>query len=200
MHPALPTSLTIENLAAWLTETRIDTQKAKVTTVISREERSEYEHISSECSQKMDILNEIKEKFNDHLNNGTYDPEVDEENGAVHTIPATVGIKKLKAERERVDKICRDGHTIEETILYMIPWPEEKRIIAFDILGQEFEDYSRDMREDEITKYRTLFDPEMAPMAVEQGGDAEMPAEEIPMEEPKPTRRKRGSAGEDLGL
>jgi hypothetical protein len=169
MHAALPQTMTVESLAQWITENRKDTIVAKATKIITDEERSEYEHISSDCSQKLDELEEIKKEFTDKLTNGTYDPEVDDENGKIITIPATVGTKKLTEERKRVDKLLRDGHTVEKTTLYMIPWPEEKRMIAFDVEGQEWEEFSRVMREDEINQYRTLF--ESAPVQIDGPSD-----------------------------
>ena len=158
MHAALPQTLTVENLAQWLTNNRADIIQSKGTKVITPEERAEYEHISSDCSQKLDELEEIKKAFNEAINGGTFDAEVDEENGKIITIPATIGVKKLTEERKRVDKLLRDGYTSEKTTLYLIPWPEEKLMIAFDIEGQEWGEFSRDMREDEINQYRTLFE------------------------------------------
>lgn len=203
MHAALPQTMTPENLGQWISENRKDTIAAKGTTILSADERTEYEHISSSCSQKIDELDETAKTFTEYINNGTYNPDVDEENGKNVQIPATVGKKKLTEERKRVDKILRDGHTVEKTTLYVIPWPERKKMVAFDIEGQEWDEYTRDMREDEINAHRTLFEEAPVGEAVmEVSSGEELIQEEVihvpaePAEE-LPKRRARRGQTED---
>lgn len=146
LHPALPQVMTPENLALWIKQNQIESFEHTDETELTEEEISELEHKSSLASRALDKLDDLLESFKTTLNSGTVDP-ID------FTIPPTKGIKELKANRENADAKIESGVNEVKTWIYGIPYPEEKRVLFFDIEGNRFESRDRDMNEMQLGKY-----------------------------------------------
>lgn len=138
LHPILPSTFTKENLAAWLTENCVEKKIHVEEKDLTADDISEFEHKSSAASRAMDDLEDLKKQFNDTISKGTEDP-VD------FTIPPTKGLKTLEANRKYADKCIKDGVSKQDVELYGVPWPEENKIIFFDIEGKEYEGHERNM-------------------------------------------------------
>lgn len=155
-HASIPQSLTPENLATWILDNKDSTFQHIEKTELTEETVRDYEHKSSLASRAIDRLNEVKNNFMEILKNGTPDLEkpVDV------TIPPTKGLKVLTANREFADKQLEQGFSEEIIDIYMLPDPENGRMVAMDIEGKEYENYSTDMSEDEHKKFGKLFKKE----------------------------------------
>lgn len=162
-HPALPQTLTPENLAVWIKENALEVIQHEEKIALTEEVVRELEHKSSLASRKIDELKETEKLFKNILNNGTdVDPDqFDEQGKPKHipqdvTIPPTKGLKLLQENREWADKQLRDGFKLEVTPVYLIPFPEESMVIGFDIEGTEVEQYSREMTAEEADNNKPL--------------------------------------------
>jgi len=98
------------------------------------------------------LFTSVKKEYLDVLKNGT--PGDDEERQPWDTtIPPTKGLKALKANRAFADKQLVQGHAEESITLYMIPWKEMNIMVAVDIEGFEWPQYTKPMSQDEIDSY-----------------------------------------------
>src|SRR5690606_8032962 len=88
------------------------------------------------------------------------------------TIPPTKGTKVLIKNIEHYSQMLDKGYKEEPTSIYVIPNPEEKMMVAVDIEGQEWGEYSRAMTDELVQKYGAMFAKE------EKGEDAEEQEEE----------------------
>lgn len=155
-HPSVPSTLTPENLASWIEKNHDRKFQHVEKTDLTEETVRELEHKSSLASRAIDRLNDVKDTFMEILNNGTPDPEKPED----VTIPMTKGLKVLKANREWADKQLEQGYSEDTIDIYMVPDPENSRMLALDIEGKEWEEFSVDMTEEEHKKYGKLFTKE----------------------------------------
>lgn len=154
-HAALPQTLTIENLAVWIKENNIETKVHEEKFLLTEQEIAAFEHDSSVASREIDKLTKVKDKFMEYLKKGT--PCLDPDNGVFEeipiTIPGTKGIDILKANREYADAQIELGYRTENTQLYGIPYPENRKILFFDIEGNHWEQYNYGMNPIQIQKY-----------------------------------------------
>lgn len=146
LHEALPQMMTPENLALWIKENQVEQFEHVDETPLSQEEITELEHKSSLASRAIDDLDDLEKSFKKTLKEGTEEP-VD------FTIPPTKGTKALKSNREFADDKIKAGVNEEKTMIYGIPYPEEKKIIFFDIEGHRFQSRDRDMSDHQITRF-----------------------------------------------
>lgn len=161
LHACLPQTLTVEELAAWITENRAEVYNHTENIPLDAETTQALEHKSSMASRRIDELKEVEKMFKAYLQEGTdidHNAELAENEEPKHlpqtiTIPPTRGIKLLTKNREWADKQLRTGYREEITPFYRIPFPEENMLIAVDIEGREREEYSREMTEEESEKY-----------------------------------------------
>lgn len=157
-HPSIPSTLTPESLGQWITENSTETVVHVEKTELDEEAKAELQAKSSLASQAMDRLEELKKQFNDYIKEGT--PGVDDDgvpNTPVDiTIPPTKGMKALKANRKFADQQIMNGFTEESINLYMIPYPEESKMVALDIEGNEWPAFTRDMTDDQVNKHKPM--------------------------------------------
>ena len=153
-HISLPT-YPKEKLAQWLAENKIDTRIHVQKTELTPEMIADYEHRSTAASRAMDRLNEVKDTFMEYLKGGTPFNGTDYQPVDV-TIPGTKGLKTLEANRKYACDILEKGYTEEDIELYMIPWPETGMVIAVDVQGEEYEQYTRAMSVEEINAFKPL--------------------------------------------
>jgi hypothetical protein len=153
IHPSIPQTLTPENLAAWIEKNHDRKFQHVEKTELTDETVRELEHKSSLASRAIDRLNEVKKQFMETLKNGT--PEEDKPEDV--TIPPTKGLKVLTANREWADKQLEQGYSEDVIDIYMVPDPENSRMVALDIEGKEWEQFSVDMTEEDHKKYGKLF-------------------------------------------
>lgn len=168
-HEYIPKILGPEALSDWLRDNCIAKDNHVKRVDYEPEQIQEFEHIISNNSAAILELEELKKNFGEVIKNGTNTERKEEDDTVVYlpadfTIPPTKGIKALKANIEYyIDKI-QQGFEEEVTMIYMIPVPETKRIIAVNVEGVEFPEHSRDMNPDEENQHTTLF-TEAAPLA-----------------------------------
>lgn len=191
MHPALPQTMTPENLAQWITDNAIEKLTHTEKTEHTEEYIAELEHKSSVASRALDQLKDVEKIFKNYLKNGTPVNEGLEGNEeAEHlpvtiTIPPTKGSKVLTANREWADKLILAGFTGEDIEIFLIPFPEEKRVIAFNSEGEEYEGYSRDMTLAEVNAFGQLFAGEKEKSKKKRGGKNKVvPEAEQELEQP----------------
>lgn len=154
IHPACPQTMTKELLAQWITENQKDIINHVEEEDLTEEEVRDHEHKSAMASGAIDELKEVEKEFKEILKNGTpYNNETDSYEPYSVTIPPTKGLQVLEANRKFANDKLRDGRNKIETTYYLIPFPEEKMMIAVDIEGMENEQYSREMTKVEDQKY-----------------------------------------------
>lgn len=176
-HPCVPQTLTPELLADWIQTQKVDQQNHVEEIPLTEEEIIEFEHTSSLASRAIDKLMEVKKHFDNALKKGTpYDRATEQHRPLTVQIPPSKGLDALKANREFADKQIVEGVKKEITALYMIPYPEQSKMIMVNIVGVEWPEYSRDMTADEINQYKPLLraskaDTLAANATVTSGGD-----------------------------
>ncbi len=180
MHPALPQTMTPENLATWITDNSVDSFTDKRPQQLSEFDIADYEHRSAEISIELDKLKEVKKEFDEYLKTGTPEDSIGEHQPVNISIPATTGIKALTERREEIGKILIDGQIEESTQLYTIPYPEGKKMVVVDIEGNEFEHLTKDMSQEQLEKLGNLFvsdglkedeeEIKVTPMTFQEGG------------------------------
>lgn len=168
-HEALPQTLTVEQLAQWLYENKIDSRTHTEEIPYSEEEIREFEHKSSVASRSLDSLQELKDMVNGYLKEGIEEPQT-------ITIPPRKGEKVLKANRKFADDQIINGGFKKEIDLYGIPHNESEQILFFDSEGAVWDGYSRDMTAEEKEQYIGLFKKEQK---IDEGKEK---AEETPDE------------------
>lgn len=151
-HPALPQSMTVENLANWITVNSTETISHIEKIELEEEQVHELESQSSLASRAIDRLEEKKKEFMDILKEGTPDVEMPYD----VTIPPTKGLKILKANRAFADKQLEQGFREDTTDLYMIPYPEESQMVAIDIMGNEWPEFTKEMTPDQINQHKPM--------------------------------------------
>lgn len=155
-HSSLP-SYPKEKLAQWLAENKIDQRIHTRKTELTEEMIHEYAMQSSLASRAIDKLKKVEAEFKEYLKNGTPFNQTTEEYMPIDvTIPASKGIKALEANRSFADNILEKGYTEEDLTIYLIPWPEVSMVIGVDVLGEEWQEYTRPMTEAEINAYKPL--------------------------------------------
>lgn len=167
-HISLPETLSAEQLADWIIENKVDQVPHLIP--IDDETRQEHEHKSASASMQILKLEELKKSFNDKIKEGTYTGEgIDGQptfEDSTWQIPSTKGLKALKASVQYHSQILEDGATSIE--LYLVPWPEQEKIVAVDIEGKEYPQKTRDMNAAEKKKHTTLFKDESEPVDQEE--------------------------------
>lgn len=161
LHPALPQTMTPENLADWITKNSIETREHLDRIPLTKEKILELEHKSSTASRAIDELKDVEKTFKTYLKKGTdVDFETEVPKGqepkrlpVTVTIPPTRGLDELNKRRQWADMQLRTGYSVEPKNVYHIPYSETEQIIGVDVEGNEMEEYTRDMTETEATQY-----------------------------------------------
>ena len=153
-HETLPQSLTVEKLAQWLYENKVDTKSHTEEVPYTEEEIAEFEHKSSLASRSLDKLAAIEERVKLHLKEGVHEEPISV------TIPPTKGRKILTANRIYADKQIDLGYSYTEIDLYGIPDDRSEKILFFDNEGTIWDDYSENMSEDQKHQYIGMFSKE----------------------------------------
>lgn len=155
-HPGLPSTLTPENLADWIKTNAIEVIEHVEKTELDEDQVHELEKKSSLASRALDRLDAIKNDFMETLKEGT----PDEETPMDFTIPPTRGTKIIKANRAFADKQLEQGFQEENIPLYIIPYPEESQMVAFDITGNEWPEFTKDMTSEQINQHKPMLKKE----------------------------------------
>lgn len=150
-HETLPQSLTVEKLAQWLYENKVDTKSHTEEVPYTEEEITEFEHKSSLASRSLDKLDAIEQRVKLHLKEGVHEEPIP------ITIPPTKGRKILTANRLYADKQIDLGYAMTEIDLYGIPDDRSEQILFFDNEGTIWDDYSENMNEDQKKQYVGMF-------------------------------------------
>lgn len=161
LHKALPQSYTPENLAIWIKENSIEPREHEEKIDYTEEEIQKFEHDSAKISIELAELDNVKKSFDTYLKKGTFcsDPELGKYDDQIIRIPGTKGVDILKANRDYASEQIKLGYKIDKTTLYGIPYSAERRIIFFDIEGNEWDQYSYKMNPHQVDKYSNpLFD------------------------------------------
>lgn len=158
-HLCLPQTMTTEALAKWITDNAIETINHIDKVELEEEQVHELEKKSSLASRAIDRLEEKKKEFMDVLKEGTPDPEMPWD----ITVPPTAGLKILKANRAFADKQLEQGFREDTTVLYMIPYPEDSQMVAVDVTGFEWPEFTKDMTPDQINQHKPMLKKEKKP-------------------------------------
>lgn len=161
LHRCLPQTLTPENLAKWITDNGKNEFTHIEKTDLDEEAIHELERKSSMASRAIDDLEDLKKQFMTYLKEGTPPIGGDGPNSHEHgpldiTIPPTKGLKELKANRQFADKQLKAGHSEDEIQIWFIPYPEDDLMVAVDIEGNEWPEYTRRMSIEEINGNKPL--------------------------------------------
>lgn len=159
IHVSLPQTMTPEALGKWIVENKKDTIFHRETFPLTEEEIKNLEHQSSAASRALDRLKAVEDLFKSYMKNGTPCQRVEKElvyDPIDITIPPTKGTKALKSNREYADNLLEAGERTETTDLYLVPWPEEAKMVCVDIEGQEWSQYTRAMTTFEINENKPL--------------------------------------------
>lgn len=161
LHPCLPQAMTVENLAQWITENAAEKREHEEKVDLTPEAKANLEHKASLAACKIQELKEVEKEFKEFLKKGTPIDinQVADDNGKVIrvpqtiTIPPTAGLDDLTENLNYATKQLRDGYTTETTMIFLIPFPEEKVMIGVDIEGKEWSEYNREMSEPEKVNF-----------------------------------------------
>jgi hypothetical protein len=151
-HRSLPQTMTPENLAQWIKENAAETFEHTEKIDLEEDVVHELERQSSLASRAIDRLEKLKKSFVDTIKNGTPSPD----NPVDFTIYPTKGTNVLKANREFADKQLEQGYKEEITSIYMIPYPEDSLMVAVDIQGFEWPEYTKEMTIEQINKHKPI--------------------------------------------
>jgi hypothetical protein len=161
LHPALPRTFTPENLAQWITENCAEKREHEEKLELTPEAKATFEHKASLAACKIQELKEVENEFKAFLKKGT-PVDINQMNEEVDkvvripqtiTIPPTAGLEELTANLNYATTQLRNGFTVDKSLIFLIPFPEEKMMIAVDIEGKEFEQYHREFTEPEKLNY-----------------------------------------------
>lgn len=150
LHQTLPQSMTPENLAVWIRQNSIEGKSHVVEVEYTEKEIQEFEHKSSAAARAIDKLEAQLKRITEIFKKGTSEP-IDEK------IYPTKGIEVLKANRKFADDCIEKGFWEDTTVLFGIPYPEKKQVVFFDIEGNEFTEYTRNMTKEEAIGHSTMF-------------------------------------------
>jgi hypothetical protein len=161
LHPSLPQSFTPENLAQWITENSAEKREHEEKLDLTPETKSLFEHKASLAACRIQELKEVQKNFMEYLKKGTdVDMEqLSEDTGEPLrlpqnvTIPPTKGLEELTANLDYATTQIRNGYTTEKTMIFLIPFPEERIMVGVDIEGKEWAQYTREMTDPERGKY-----------------------------------------------
>lgn len=155
-HRSLPQTITAEQLGKWITEHQKKVIDHSTKTPLTPKEVSELEHKSAAASGAIYALAEVETRFKDFIKNGTPFDGTQHQPQDV-TIPPTKGKKELEANRLHANSVLKKGYNEDITEIYIIPFPEESTMVAVDIVGNEWVDYTKQMTEQEEGLYGKLF-------------------------------------------
>lgn len=156
-HASLPSKLTIEQLAVWITENKIDVKILDEKIALTETDIQDHEHKIAVATAAIIDLKAIEKEFKDTIKKGTPANANGELQPVDFTVPPTKGVEKLTAVVEYNDSILKTGYYVNHKDCYGIPYPEAKRVIYVDIEGDEVETFSRSMSLEETKQYGTLF-------------------------------------------
>jgi len=151
-HLCLPQTMTTGNLAEWIKANATEVIEHVEKTELDEDQVHELEKKSSLASRAIDRLEIIKKEFMEVLTEGT----PDEEEPVDITINPTKGFKILKANRAFADKQLEQGFTELAVPLYMIPYPEESEMVAVDIEGNHWPEFTKEMTSDQINQHKPM--------------------------------------------
>lgn len=155
-HRCCPETYTAEQLGQWIEQNQKSVRTHIDKIPLTPEEVHELEKASSLASRGIDRLDEAMALFKHYYKKGTpFDGEKFLPQDV--TVPPSKGVDALKANRAYADNILEKGYNEEETRIYIIPFPDEKTMVAVDIEGQEWPDYTKAMTEAEEELYGKLF-------------------------------------------
>lgn len=161
-HEGLPITLTTEALAQWITDNAKDDINHVEKVDLDPEKVRDYEHKLANSTGAKLRLEELKKEFNECLKKGTGVTGFTEEGEPIHapqdfTVPPTKGLDALNANIQFYSSLLERGFEEVHTMIYMIPYPEKSRMVAVDIEGNEWEQYSKDMTPEQVAAYGNLF-------------------------------------------
>lgn len=165
-HESLPNTLTTESLAQWITDNAKDEINHVDKVDLDPEKVREYEHKLANSTAAKLRLEELKKEFNECLKKGTGVSGFSEESGEpIHDpqnfiVPPTKGLDALNANIRFYSDLLERGFEENHTMIYIIPYPEKKRMVGVDIEGNEWEQYSKDMTPAEVSSFGNLFQEE----------------------------------------
>lgn len=153
-HELAPSTMTIESLADWIRSNKVDVFNHEEKIPLTEEEIAEFQKSSSLASRAIDRLKDTMKYIQETIKNGTpFDSNTMDHRPVSVTIPPTKGVKALEANRKFADHQLDNGYKEDITTLYLLPWPEFRKMVALDITGEEWTKYSRDMSEDEYRQH-----------------------------------------------
>lgn len=153
-HEICPATMTNEQLADWIQTNKTEIKNHIEKFPLTPEEINEFQKSSSLASRAIDKLKDTLKYFQEYIKNGTpYDSATENFRPVTVTIPPSQGVKVLEANRKFADRQLESGYREEITPVYMLPWPEKKRMVALDIVGEEWSKYSRQMTDDEVRQH-----------------------------------------------
>lgn len=153
-HECTPQTMTPENLADWIKSNKVEVTNHIEKIPLSDEEINEFQRSSSLASRQIDKLKDTLKYFKALIDKGTpWNFAISDHVPISVTIPPTKGIKVLEANRKNADDQIEKGYREEVTSIYLIPWPEYKKMVAVDIEGEEWSKYSREMTLDEVRQH-----------------------------------------------
>lgn len=155
-HRCLPQTITTEQLGKWITEHQKKVIVHTTKIPLTPKEVSELEHKSAAASGAIYALAEVETRFKDFIKNGTPFDGTQHQPQDV-TIPPTKGKKELEANRLHANSVLKKGYNEDNTDIYIIPFPDEETMVAVDITGNEWVDYTKPMTKDENGLYGKLF-------------------------------------------
>lgn len=156
-HELCPSTMTVENLADWIRSNRVDSHNHTEKFPLTDDEKKELALKSSSAGQAISRLKKLQDYVNKLIKKGTPWETSRGENGDHRpvdvTVPPTAGIDVLEANRQYADDQIEKGYREEITTIYMMPWPEYEKMVAIDIEGNEWSNYSRMMTKDEVRQH-----------------------------------------------
>lgn len=156
-HHSLPMTMTPEQLADYIRSNRVDTVNHVEKINLTDGEKAKLAMESSLASRAIVRLENLLKEFSTIIKKGTpWDMNVGEDGDhrpITFTIPPSKGLEKLKANRLFADDQIEKGYREEITPIYFIPYPEYEKMVAVDIEGNEWSNYSRQMSKDEVRQH-----------------------------------------------
>lgn len=156
-HHSLPMTMTPEQLADYIRSNRVDTVNHVEKINLTDGEKAKLAMESSLASRAIVRLENLLKEFTTIIKKGTpWDMNVGEDGDhrpITFTIPPSKGLEKLKANRLFADDQIEKGYREEITPIYFIPYPEYEKMVAVDIEGNEWSNYSRQMSKDEVRQH-----------------------------------------------
>ncbi len=156
-HESLPMAMTPEQLADYIRTNRIETKNHVEKILLTEEEKRDLAVKSSLASRAILRLETLAKEVSKLIKKGTpWNTDLGTNGDHVPvpiTIPPTAGIDVLKANRQYADDQIEKGYREDITPIYFVPWPEYEKIVAVDIEGNEWSNYSRKMTTQEVKQH-----------------------------------------------